>query len=89
MTSPGSSSGTRRLLGASRLCGALGLHVIALELETQAWDLLRRRRAKARDPSDLLQQVQVAIYKGDLNQARDFSQRLCDRLAPKVAALCS
>ena len=80
---------TQRLLGASRLCGALGLHVVALKLETQAWDLIRGREAKARHPSELLQQVQVAIYRGDLQQAKDFSQKLCDRLAPKDAGLFS
>jgi len=79
----------RRLLAAAQLCGALGLHVVSLELEVRAWDVIESRAKTARHRNDLVQQIQVAIYRGDMTRALNFSEKLKKALSSKQKSLFS
>ncbi len=79
----------RRLLAAAQLCGALGLHVVSLELEVRAWDVIESRAKTARHRDDLVQQIQVAIYRGDMTRALNFSEKLKKALSSKQKSLFS
>ena len=79
----------RRLLAAAQLCGALGLHVVSLELEMRAWEVIERRAKTARHRDDLVQQIQVATYRGDMTRAVNFSERLEKALSIKQKSLFS
>ena len=79
----------RRLLAAAQLCGALGLHVVSLELEMRAWEVIERRAKTARHRDDLVQQIQVATYRGDMTRALNFSEKLKKALSSKQKSLFS
>lgn len=81
--------GPLRLLAAARLCGALGLHVVSLELEMRAWEVIESSASKAHHRDDLVQQIQVAIYRGDIPRAVNFSEKLEKALSNKQRSLFS
>ena len=89
VSAQGIPAGPRQLLAAAQLCGALGLHVVSLELEVRAWDVIESRAKTARHRDDLVKKIQVAIYRGDMTRALHFSEKLKKALSGKQKSLFS